>query len=181
MRHAPVHSNTRSTNFLLCVKLAPGCAAFHAKGGGYINIRHIIESVKSMRDIPLSLAQICACLSELDETIYEDIILKHEGATRFMQQTAQGNYTHRAFPYREDTRELIAPERFRKMYVYYVCLEMDLALDEMQRYADDMVLFENAYESFAAYYNENHMPLHNGFLHTAPPYIRSDYHAASIW
>ena len=120
-----------------------------------------------MRDHPLSDAQICACLSELDETIYEDIILRHEGAAAFMQTLPQGGYTHRLFPYREDTRELIAPARFEKMYVYYVCLEIDLVLDEMQRYAEDISLFENAYNAFAAYYNERHMPLHSGMCRKA--------------
>ena len=139
-----------------------------------MTIRHIIEAAARLRDSPLSEQAKIDCLSELDCKIYEDIILRHEGAAAYMPCGADGQPAHRVFPYTADTQELIAPSRFQKMYVYYLCMEMDLALDEIDRYTNDLILFQKFYNEFAAHYNEKRMPRHEGKIITAPKFIRRD-------
>lgn len=142
-----------------------------------MTIRHIIQAVSRLRDTPLSEQARIDCLSELDCKIYEDIILRHEGAEAFMPRDESGQYVHRRFPYTEDTQELIAPFRFQKMYIYYLCMEIDLALDETDRYTNDLIIFNDYYNAFAAHYNETHMPLHEGAVVTAPQYLRGEAYA----
>ena len=139
-----------------------------------MTIRHIIQAVSRLRDTPLSEQAKIDCLSELDCKIYEDIILRHEGAEAYTAHDTSGKTVHRTFPYTTDTQELIAPPRFQKMYVYYLCMEIDLALDEIDRYTNDLILFNDLYNAFAAHYNETHMPLHEGKIITAPKYTRRD-------
>lgn len=152
-------------------------ATMTERRGATITIREIIESADGLQNSPLSDAKKRRALSELDAHIYEDIVLRHEGAEAYMIPAAGGGYTHRVFPYESDTAQLIAPARFRKMYVYYLCLEADLANDEPERYSNDLLLFQQLYAAFGAYYNETHMPLHHAVICTAPAYQRGGAYA----
>ena len=126
-----------------------------------MTIRDIIERVKARRTSPLPESLLIAALSELDMRIEQDIVRRHEGESEA-----------RDFPYSSDTVQLIAPARFAKMYEHYLCLEIDLQLDEMQHYANDVQLFGQAYSAFSAWYNETHMPRHEARLRVAPHYKR---------
>ncbi|MBQ6381932.1 MAG: hypothetical protein IJJ41_10110 [Clostridia bacterium] len=125
-----------------------------------MTIRNIIERVAAQRPAVLAERDAIRALSELDNHIYEDIVLRHEGAQP------------RAFPYAEDTRQLIAPARFSKLYEAYLRAEAALQLDEPERYAYELQLFQAAYDSFRAWYNETHMPLQPAHIQAAPHYVR---------
>ena len=125
-----------------------------------MTIRDIMESVKQKRNLTLSDAHCVRCLSELDSKIYEDIILRHAGKEQYMLRAADGSVSDRPFPYKSDASRLIAPERFFGMYEAYLMCEADYALDEIGRYRNDLLLFERAYNGFAAWYNETHLPAH---------------------
>lgn len=136
-----------------------------------MTIRDILERINKNNQIDDKTK--IRWLSELDLQIYEDIVLRHEGATRYMTENPDGTFSPRDFPYKTDTRELIAPERFSRMYEAYLQSETDMQLDELDRYANDLTRFNNAYQEFAAWYNETHMPLQPAVIHTAPKYKRS--------
>lgn len=126
-----------------------------------MTVREVIESADRLRANPLSDKEKIEYLSELDMRIYEDIVLRHQGSEIPVPRT---------FPYTADTAELIAPARFKRMYVLYLCLEIDWALDETEHYTNDLIRFQDAYEAFAAWYNETHLPVQAARICTAPPY-----------
>lgn len=136
-----------------------------------MNIRQMIERVDEAFPNTVDMRTKIRWLSELDESIYEDIILTHCGKEAYMHREANGAYTHRPFPYTEDTQELIAPPQFSKMYEMYLCLEMDLRRGEWARYTNDLMLFNGFYESFAARYHQTHLPAHTAVIHTHTPRV----------
>ncbi|MBR2589933.1 MAG: hypothetical protein IKE65_03330 [Clostridia bacterium] len=149
-----------------------------AQRGGYtITAREIMESAAARTAGALSDSEKLRALSELDNKIYEDIILRHEGAEAYMQPVAGGEYVHRAFPYTSDLQELIAPHRFRKMYIHYLCLEADLARDEIDRYTNDLILFHDAFDAFFAHYHQTHMPCCPAKIKAPRAFLRRDSHA----
>ena len=145
-----------------------------------MTIRDIIERAgKSNNSIPDKKK--IQWLSELDFQIYEDIIQRHEGAEQYMKENDDGSISPRELPYTEDSCTLIAPERFSKMYEAYLRMEIDLELDELDRYSNDMLIYNEQYDRFSAWYNETHMPLQPARIHTAPQYqIRSGNYATAF-
>ena len=140
-----------------------------------MTIREIIESLNNPN--ALSDKEKIRRLSELDVQIYEDIIQRHEGAEVYMVDNGDGTYSERVFPYTEDSQQLIAPQRFSKMYEAYLRAEIALRNDELDRYANELQLFQSAYSSFNAWYNETHMPIHNAKITVAPAYRRRHHDA----
>ena len=141
-----------------------------------MTIRDIIESVKKNTEIDDKTK--IRWLSELDFKIYEDIVLRHEGAEQYMTKNGDGTFSPRSLPYESDACELIAPERFRKMYEAYLRLETDFQLDELERYSNDVIIFNEQYAAFSAWYNETHMPLQPATIRTAAQYKRRGTHAS---
>ncbi|MBE6818178.1 MAG: hypothetical protein E7517_03335 [Ruminococcaceae bacterium] len=145
-----------------------------------MTIRTIIERVWKQGQGALPDSVCIRCLSELDESIYEDIVLRHAGAESYMRAQPDGSYAHRTFPYTADGQTLIAPRRFAKMYEWYLRMEADVQRDEPERYVNDLQLFEQAYRQFAAWYNETHTPIHAAAIQAAPQYVRSGAYATGI-
>jgi hypothetical protein len=91
-------------------------------------------------------------LSTLDHLIYEKIILTHEG---------HENVTFAE--YGEDTdlfeTDLLVPEPFTEIYVYWLKAKMDEANGEYTAYIDDRQQYNTLYSDFSAWYNRTHMPI----------------------
>ena len=58
-------------------------------------------------------------------------------------------------------KELLIPDAFIDVYLHYLMAKIDFFNAEYERYNNDMVMFNNSYERFAAYYRRNHMPKQN--------------------
>lgn len=54
---------------------------------------------------------------------------------------------------------LLAPEPHAQLYVYWLCCQIDLALNELERYTNSMILYNNAYIQYARWYNSTVKPL----------------------
>lgn len=89
-------------------------------------------------------------ISVLEGRIFNEIILTHELA----EKVEFNGYTQSDI----DT-ELIVPDTYADVYKYYVFAMIDSANGENNHYANDMQLFNEAWQSYAAYYNKNNMPI----------------------
>ena len=54
---------------------------------------------------------------------------------------------------------LLAPEPHAQLYVYWLCCQIDLALNELERYTNSMILYNNASIQYARWYNSTVKPL----------------------
>ena len=125
-----------------------------------MTIREIINRADEMRNNDISQSLQIRWLSELDELIFEELVLTHEGALP------------REFPYKSDTDILIAPDRFRDMYELYLCAKVDYCQNETERFENDNALFERAFNMFKYWYHENHLPLIKATINTKPSFLR---------
>ena len=65
----------------------------------------------------------------------------------------------------EDT-ELLAPAAFEGLYPHWLCAQMDLALGETARAANELQLYTSYVQEFAVWVRRNYMPAGGGRLMT---------------
>jgi hypothetical protein len=90
-------------------------------------------------------------LSILDGIIKEKIIDTHEGGENVVFNG-----------YQEDsplTTELLVPAPYDDIYVHWLAMQIDLTNGEYARYNNSAMVYNEAYQDFANYYNRTHMPL----------------------
>lgn len=92
-------------------------------------------------------------ISRLEMLIADEIIRKHEGGENF-----------RFDGYDKDTAmdtELIVPEPYADIYVHWIHSKIDLFNQDYERYNNSASAYYAEYQSFAAYYNRENMPVQN--------------------
>lgn len=111
-------------------------------------IKEIIDYVNSVKPSQYTQAQMIEWLSEIDWQIYKEIILNHEHEI----ELAFNGYTT------EDLdKELIAEEPYANLiYVAYLESKIDYNNEEYSKFNNAMVMFNNAYQNYHAYYKRTH-------------------------
>lgn len=59
---------------------------------------------------------------------------------------------------RDAERELLIPEQFTDAYEHYLYAKIDNAQNEIDRYNNDMTMFQSAWNAYAGWYRRHHMP-----------------------
>ena len=98
-------------------------------------------------------------LTEIEQIIHGEVIMKHHHTK---DQEEQPKYDKDTDP----GTELLIPDPYSMLYVYWLMSKVDLQNLEMDKYNNDRTLFENAYENMGDWYTRNHMPI------GACPYFR---------
>jgi hypothetical protein len=57
-----------------------------------------------------------------------------------------------------DSAQLLAPEPYDDYYPHYLCAQMDVALGETERYANEMQLANTAQQGFAVWCRQHYLP-----------------------
>lgn len=115
-----------------------------------MTIQEAIDRVDTIKPNKYTEAQKITWLSELDGMIHQELILTHEGAE---DENFEG-YTSET----EKTTELLVPYPYCEVYQHYLSSQIDLGNAELDKYNNDKTLYNNAYMTYAAYYNRTHMP-----------------------
>ena len=55
-------------------------------------------------------------------------------------------------------RELFVPEQFSDVYEHYLYSKIDNAQNEIDRYNNDVTMFQSAWNAYAGWYRRHHMP-----------------------
>lgn len=95
-------------------------------------------------------------LNEVETRIVREIIETHEPDTALAELDFVG--------YTNDTpleTELIAKEPYATLYKYYLFSMIDLTNEESDRYQNDAILFNQAYQDFANYWNRTHKSIYS--------------------
>lgn len=109
-----------------------------------------IEILDKLRPNQYKVPQKLRWLSDLDGKIFEDVYLTHED-----------NELKSFERYTEDdmTRELLIPEPFTEIYEHYLSAQIYYNNNEMTRYSNSMIMYNNELAEFEAWYNRKHMPV----------------------
>ena len=89
-------------------------------------------------------------LSELDGNIRKKIIDTHDGAP----ETPFTGYTINSLD-----EQLIVPFPFESIYRWWLIAQIDITDGEVNRYNNDIALYNKAYSEFWNDYNAGHMPI----------------------
>lgn len=112
-----------------------------------MNIQQAIERANEMRaGNSASVEMKIRWLSEIDNIIYNDVILTHHTNVEPFKD------------YEDESAELIAEKPYDKLYVYWLMAQIDLACSEFKRYNASLSLFNEALKNYKAWYNRTHMP-----------------------
>lgn len=118
------------------------------KGDKRMRIREVLAEIDVMRPNAYTDGEKIALLNTIEGRIYHEILSK---AAEF-----EGEFQ----PFREgeEERELAAPVPFTDIYGFFLAARIDFANGDSGRYNDTMVLFNQAWDDYAAWYRENHRP-----------------------
>ena len=93
-------------------------------------------------------------LAQVDQRIFSQIISTHEdpSVTEF-------------HGYAEEDAQLLAPEPYSAMYIWWLEAQGHLLNKEYDEYNNAILLYNKEYEDYARWYTRNHLPLreHNHF------------------
>ena len=91
-------------------------------------------------------------LSRLDERIKIEVIDTHEGSEdiEFEKYTEDTNLF---------TTVLLVPSPYDELYLYWLQAQIDYNNGEINKYNNNISMFNSAYSGFTAYYNRTHKPL----------------------
>ena len=117
-----------------------------------MTIQKALDTADEMKPNMMARPTKILFLSEIEQLIHEEIILKHRHTE---EQRTKPVYT-------EDTdpgTELLIPDPYSMLYVYWLMSKIDLQNLEIDKYNIDRALFENSYETMGDWYTRTHMPL----------------------
>ena len=117
-----------------------------------MNIQEALDRIDMMRPNMMQKHFKIAALSELDGRIWEEIILKHwpkegepESFAGYSVETDPGT-------------EMLAPFPYDEIYTYWLASKVDWQNQEMDKYGNDRILFNNAWQELDDYWTRTHMP-----------------------
>lgn len=113
-----------------------------------MKIRELFANIDQMRPNAFTDREKLYFLNTIEGRIYKEILQKAEGDDSVFQVFQEG----------EEERELIVPIPYTDIYLYYLAAMIDFYNGDSSRYNDTMVLYNQAWEDFAAYYRQTHKP-----------------------
>ena len=128
-----------------------------------MTINELLTEVDELKPNQYEDALKIGWISNLDHRIVKEVILTHE-LPAMVETDEDGNEVIKEFSfngYTEDDMgtELIVREPYSELYKFYLFAMIDFYNGETDRYTNSMIMFNNAFSSFANDYNRTHMPL----------------------
>lgn len=128
------------------------CFLCQKKEVGFMTISEAISVVDSHKiGNQYSREEKIKWLSDVDSMIKREIIDTHEGAGGISFSGYNGDT--------DESVSLLAPDYYSDIYVTYLEAQIDRGNQEFSLYNNDMIMFNSAYQAYAAEYNRVHMPL----------------------
>ena len=115
-----------------------------------MKIVEAISRIDGLKHNTYTQGEKIAWLSRLDSMVKRLIIDTHEGGEDVV-------FTG----YDENTdvfTDLLVPEPFDEMYLRWLEARIDYANGEYDKYNNSILMYQTVYDSYANYYNRNHMP-----------------------
>ncbi len=119
-----------------------------------MTIREAIDQADALRPNAVEEQEKRLWLAQLDGAMRRQIHHQHEADTDTADcgaDLSQG-----------DDTVLLAQEPYTGIYTYWLMAQIDLALGEVGRYNNDMMLYNMALTEYAVDYKRNHTPLERG-------------------
>ena len=114
-----------------------------------MRLGELIETVIRTRGRQYSEDIMTGWLNEIEGQVIDEVINKAEGY----------DLEFEPMTYDLDAeRELSVPDRFQDVYINYMYSKIDFNNQETERYNNDVVMYNSAYDAFTSWFRQNHMP-----------------------
>lgn len=113
-----------------------------------MNLRELLVEVDQLRPNAFADAEKIRMVNTVEGRIYKDILSKYEGEEPVFVPFAEG----------QEERELVVPVPFTDVYVFYLISMVDFYNGDSNKYNDSMILYNDAWENYAAHYLQTHTP-----------------------
>ena len=117
-----------------------------------MTIQRALDIVDEMKPNTMTRELKIHFLSEIEQKIYEEILMKHEH-TR--EEAEVPSYDVGSDP----GTVLRVPDMYARVYTYWIICQIDEQNRETNEYNNDRMRFENAFEEFSDYWTRTRMPL----------------------
>ena len=107
-------------------------------------------------------------LNVIEGRVYNEILMKHEHAADLEKphydppeddEAEEEESQEETEEETEEEPEMLVPDEYAKLYVYWLYCEIDELNQEIDKYNADRALFEDAWGNFGDYWTREHMPL----------------------
>lgn len=117
-----------------------------------MTIQEALDIVDEMKPNMMSERLKFKYLTEIEQLIHDEIVMHH---VHTEEQEANPVYSENSSP----DEELIVPDPYSMVYVYWLMSKIDIQNQEDARYNVDRAHFENAYETMSDWWTRSHMPI----------------------
>ena len=115
-----------------------------------MTITEAISTAKLLKKHSYDDATALKWINEIEGRIKKEIIDTHDGGDLILFD----GYTSPT----DDTKELIVPDPYSKLYIDYIMAQVDFYNSDLDRYNNTVVVFANDYNAFCRCYNSENMP-----------------------
>lgn len=113
-----------------------------------MTVRELFTTLDQTRPNAFTDGEKLHFLNTIEGRIYKEILNRAEGDESVFVPFQEG----------EEERELIVPIPYTDIYFYYLAAMIDFYNGDSGRYNDTMVLYNQAWDDYAAYYRQTHRP-----------------------
>lgn len=114
-----------------------------------MTVTALIEKILILKGRQYDEETMVGWLNEIEGQAIEDVVNQAEGY----------NVEFVPLSYDQDAeKELTVPDRFQDVYTNYLFSKIDFHNQETERYNNDVVMFNSAFDAYAAWFRRKHMP-----------------------
>lgn len=114
-----------------------------------MTIRQCIDFVRNTKDIDLKDTILIKLISDLDLKIKDEIIIPREN-------TELNNDLEKYDTSTPTDTVLLVPDQYSMLYVYWLYAQADYMTEELERYTNDMIMFNSIYDEFKKAYTRKY-------------------------
>lgn len=120
-----------------------------------MTLAELISEADKLRPNQYNTNQKTAWVTEIEGTIVDEVMNLAEGDSIEFE-----GYIYE----RDEEKKLMVPDRFSDIYISYLLAKIDFYDGETDRYNNDVILYQSAYDQFTAWYRRRHMPKQTAYF-----------------
>ena len=117
-----------------------------------MTIQEALDMIDEMKPNMMSRKMKIKYLNEIEGLVHQEIVMTHEHTE---EEAIKPHYTEETEP----GTEMIVPEPYSLLYVYWVMTKIDIQNMEDERYNADRAQFENHYNMMSDWWTRTRMPI----------------------
>lgn len=117
-----------------------------------MTIIQAISTTDEMKPNAMSATLKYKYLTEIEQLVHDEVLMRHVHPP---EQETKPVYTEDT----DDDTELLVPDPYSMLYVYWLMSKIDIQTQEDGRYNVDRAHFENAWETMSDWWTRNHRPI----------------------